>query len=83
MSKPETYLVLDEDGVVVNAVVWDGNKSKWSPGQGRETLRRADLPEAAREKGVGIGWRKKPGSGMGPDNWEDRRPENPGGVPPA
>lgn len=45
----DTYLVI-ENGVVVNAVIWDGNEESWAPLTGQAAIRYIPGSEAW------IGW---------------------------
>lgn len=55
------YLIVDGDGLVTNAIVWDG-EAPYDPGAGVSLVEQPDC--------VGIGWRRDGESWVAPDQSE-------------
>ena len=68
-----TYLLVDADGVIINAVMWDGDVTNWQPPPGL-TAHKCDDPVYQ------LGWKWDGGKAVDP-NPPPSEPETPPPIP--
>ena len=46
MKKQARWLIIDPDNIITNIVLWNGDKTQWSPPEGHRAIRASYHPDA-------------------------------------